>query len=225
LLVVIAIIAILAAILFPVFAQAREKARAATCMSNCKQVALGVLMYAQDYDERLMPWVHYDRPGGVRLGPADRNPARYYVCHGGAGGCGVFWCWMDAVLPYVKNDQVFACPSFPNQQAPSNTTAHHLGINRVNYTGLNGNPPDALAAIQEPAGKILIGDGYKGWFIYIDAGDMIVMARYPPDQVSVPNGNYLLPHAAGRNFIFFDGHVKWIHYQNPLMTNRAPAWN
>src|SRR5262245_31487456 len=51
LLVVIAIIAILAAILFPVFAQARPKARQATCLSNLKQIGLGVMMYAQDYDE------------------------------------------------------------------------------------------------------------------------------------------------------------------------------
>src|SRR2546426_179898 len=51
LLVVIAIIAILAALLFPVFAQAREKARAATCISNEKQIGMGFMMYAQDYDE------------------------------------------------------------------------------------------------------------------------------------------------------------------------------
>src|SRR6188474_3609096 len=55
LLVVIAIIAILAAILFPVFAQAREKARQASCTSNLKQQGLGILMYAQDYDE-MLPW-------------------------------------------------------------------------------------------------------------------------------------------------------------------------
>src|SRR5437879_6461586 len=53
LLVVIAIIAILAAILFPVFAQAREKARGAACLSNGKQMGIGLMMYAQDYDERL----------------------------------------------------------------------------------------------------------------------------------------------------------------------------
>ena len=53
LLVVIAIIAILAAILFPVFAQAREKARAIACMSNMKQIGIGVQMYIQDNDERL----------------------------------------------------------------------------------------------------------------------------------------------------------------------------
>jgi prepilin-type N-terminal cleavage/methylation domain-containing protein len=52
LLVVIAIIAILAAILFPVFAQAREKARAASCLSNCKQLGLSQMMYTQDNDER-----------------------------------------------------------------------------------------------------------------------------------------------------------------------------
>src|SRR6266571_2839997 len=59
LLVVIAIIAILAAILFPVFAQAREKARATTCLSNVKQCVTGLLMYAQDYDEGLCPLYMY----------------------------------------------------------------------------------------------------------------------------------------------------------------------
>src|SRR5437763_1807788 len=59
LLVVIAIIAILAAILFPVFAQARESARSISCLSNCKQIALGELMYAQDYDEIIIAtWMH-----------------------------------------------------------------------------------------------------------------------------------------------------------------------
>src|SRR3954465_10134691 len=56
LLVVIAIIAILAAILFPVFAQAREQARATACLSNCKQIGTAILMYSQDYDESLVPW-------------------------------------------------------------------------------------------------------------------------------------------------------------------------
>src|SRR5687768_4984553 len=56
LLVVIAIIAILAAILFPVFAQAREKARQTACLSNCKQMGTGAMLYAQDYDEIMPPW-------------------------------------------------------------------------------------------------------------------------------------------------------------------------
>jgi len=89
LLVVIAIIAILAAILFPVFARAREKARQASCQSNLKQMALGVLMYAQDYDEGL--------PVGVRT--TESTPASLW--------------WYDIVQPYVKNQQILACPSQP----------------------------------------------------------------------------------------------------------------
>src|SRR2546425_13354298 len=63
LLVVIAVIAILAAILFPVFAQAREKARAATCPSNVKQIGSAMLMYTQDYDEGVLPWLIGVAPG------------------------------------------------------------------------------------------------------------------------------------------------------------------
>jgi len=91
LLVVIAIIAILAAILFPVFAQAREKARTASCMSNCKQLGLAFLMYVQDYDEH-MPF------GGWR--PASSDP----------DGNGT-WDWQNTTMPYVKNAQVYYCPS------------------------------------------------------------------------------------------------------------------
>src|SRR5438132_3273033 len=69
LLVVIAIIAILAAILFPVFAQARDKARQTACLSNLKQLSLGVLMYAQDYDE-VLPGNAYELPNNPDFGDA-----------------------------------------------------------------------------------------------------------------------------------------------------------
>jgi prepilin-type N-terminal cleavage/methylation domain-containing protein len=81
LLVVIAIIAILAAILFPVFAQAREKARGISCLSNIKQDGLGVLMYTQDYDETY--------PIGVQN---DWNNS-----------------WPVGILPYTKNNGIFRC--------------------------------------------------------------------------------------------------------------------
>src|SRR5437773_7540417 len=86
LLVVIAIIAILAAILFPVFAQTREKARQANCQSNLKNLALAILMYAQDYDEHL-PLYNYPQPTGGNLR------------------------WGALIEPYVKNLQIFICPS------------------------------------------------------------------------------------------------------------------
>lgn len=92
LLVVIAIIAILAAILFPVFAQAREKARTISCVSNGKQMGLGFMMYAQDYDEML-----------PRVWTASFGPT------GGARD------WKDDIQPYVKNRDVMKCPSRQQQ--------------------------------------------------------------------------------------------------------------
>jgi len=89
LLVVIAIIAILAAILFPVFAQAREKARSASCMSNFKQGALAINMYVQDYDETLVP---------MQYGCCGYDPMKEVS-------------WMENVQPYIKNWQVRRCPS------------------------------------------------------------------------------------------------------------------
>ena len=92
LLVVIAIIAILAAILMPVFAQAREKARQASCLSNGKQMGLALMMYSQDYDERL------PRVWTSQFGP--NNGARD---------------WKNDILPYTKNTQIYRCPSKPQQ--------------------------------------------------------------------------------------------------------------
>jgi prepilin-type N-terminal cleavage/methylation domain-containing protein/prepilin-type processing-associated H-X9-DG protein len=85
LLVVIAIIAILAAILFPVFARARENARRSSCQSNLKQIGLGILQYAQDYDETMTP--------GYQNGSGNVGP------------------WHGLIQPYVKSIQIFRCPS------------------------------------------------------------------------------------------------------------------
>src|SRR5438874_2133399 len=96
LLVVIAIIAILAAILFPVFAQAREKARQASCLSGLKQLGTAVLMYAQDYDERL---------------PNNNEGKKDTNLWSDLAGSGI----MD---PYVKNKQIWWCPSTPSKRPP-----------------------------------------------------------------------------------------------------------
>lgn len=97
LLVVIAIIAILAAILFPVFAQARDKARSASCLSNLKQVATASLMYVQDYDETIMP---------------ARTQADFKSANGAACNRG-FSPWVVLIQPYTKNWTMMRCPSQP----------------------------------------------------------------------------------------------------------------
>jgi len=93
LLLVIAIIAQLAAILFPVFGRVRETARRSSCQSNLKQIGLGILQYTQDYDE-VMPRSFYGTGNGIN----ESNTTTVYK-------------WMDAVYPYIKGEQIFSCPS------------------------------------------------------------------------------------------------------------------
>ena len=136
LLVVIAIIAILAAILFPVFAQAREKARSAGCLSNVKQIGTAVQMYVQDYDERLpnacawgKAWLHGD--SAKECPPLVKAGVPAYV--------------QEMLAPYVKNEAVWYCPSVGREHAHHplvddhrvtqaeylNTLADALHVNRL----------------------------------------------------------------------------------------------
>ncbi len=167
-LVVIAIIAILAAILFPVFAQARERARSASCQSNLKQLALSWLQYAQDYDETTTPM--YTRvPNGPFLGNA------------------TYSYWPDLVYPYVKSGSgrdgtsssaggVFTCPTTSGLLAQSNSVNPADGWLSLRYamnqSNLNGDyiVYDAgsdsrgvsLAKLGHPAETILFADGLMG---------------------------------------------------------------
>jgi len=104
LLVVVAIISLLAAILFPVFARARENARRASCTSNLKQIGLGLMQYIQDYDGK---WPNRDFGYEAYF----NSDAQHYR-------------WMDAIYPYVKSEQIFDCPSqsFPYSRAGSGAT-------------------------------------------------------------------------------------------------------
>lgn len=114
LLVVIAIIAILAAILFPVFSQAREKARAASCLSNGRNIGTASGMYMQDYDEVVFAWITL-APGNPRSGPncpADPENCRRNVV-----------VWTQQFQPYLRNKQVLYCPSF-NEQVLVQNAAH-----------------------------------------------------------------------------------------------------
>lgn len=231
LLVVIAIIAILAAILFPVFAQARDKARSAACLSNTKQLALGVIQYTQDYDE-LLPVAGFNTQ-----------------CRGR-------WQWQ--IFPYVKNEQVFTCPNIQQQPWRSATNNNYTcpAITNVrpvatglrvgqndrggygwNYALLADNsgialdaaPGYSLASIQKPADTIIIGEtGFVG-NASADAG-WAMMAFDPRDAAVCLSAGFAQPglFAQGRhnteattpylgkplpvrgrlNTVFLDGHAK-----------------
>lgn len=97
LLTVISIIAVLAAILFPVIGQAREMARGTACLANLKNVSTAVLMYAQDYDEAIVPWRNSPVQTADGVTPIDDQVATL---------------WTNNLQPYLKNRQVLFCPSF-----------------------------------------------------------------------------------------------------------------
>ena len=140
LLVVIAIIAILAAILFPVFAQAREKARQISCLSNMKQLGTSLLMYVQDYDETF--------PSG-RISPYDT--AAQLIPHYGEG-------WGGQAYAYIKNAQVFKCPDDPTANVGANAT--NPALYAVSYI-YNYNIPahaSSIAALAAPASTVLLAE-------------------------------------------------------------------
>jgi prepilin-type N-terminal cleavage/methylation domain-containing protein/prepilin-type processing-associated H-X9-DG protein len=156
LLVVIAIIAILAAILFPVFAQARAKARQISCLSNTKQISLAVIMYTQDYDETL-PGYRFNEPN-----PYAGDP------HVGSVTAGTIFI-NQLLNPYIKNDGVWTCLSAlnawvniqPNDTAAADSYSSYGGQNSYavsNYT-FRANNGIALAAIVEPADTVGMVDG------------------------------------------------------------------
>ena len=201
LLVVIAIIAILAAILFPVFARARENARKASCMSNMKQIGLGVMQYVQDYDEKF-PMSRCDK-GSVYFGTFENKSMPWHL----------------AIQPYVKSVQLFKCPSNTSNAwvnwgntgggdiIPRSYVANGTG-DYVQYGNMWGgaqpmNNFDAggglnQARIQATAQVILVGErsGTN------DNGDP---EFYRPDLAQCFT---MQNHLGMSNYLFCDGHVK-----------------
>ncbi len=207
LLVVIAIIALLAAILFPVFAQAREKARQTTCASNMRQMGLAVLMYAQDYDECL-PLAATTTPTG-------------------------FLNWHHLVDPYVKNKQIWVCPSadLPIRNIYGDLVCHYgfnsyylnEGVDPANIYTLNNAPGVSLAAAQQPAHTVLMADtrGIDGKIPENHLSTYLL----PPSQ---PDADYWgrpdPRHSSGLIVGLMDSHVKWFR-PGGFYTGQTPIDN
>jgi prepilin-type N-terminal cleavage/methylation domain-containing protein/prepilin-type processing-associated H-X9-DG protein len=196
LLVVIAIIALLAAILFPVFVRIRENARRTRCQSNLKQIALGVIMYAQDYDNRL---------------------PRNYLSGGFPTGTTAPYGWVDATQPYLKSWQIFVCPNAKSKQDLSN-----LGQRGVSCYWMNGVASAiSVSSFAAPASTVLLGDGdinYGGIgssAMYACNGvtctwNWTVSIAGTPGDKAVADGGGANRHLDGGNIAFADGHVKWM---------------
>jgi prepilin-type N-terminal cleavage/methylation domain-containing protein len=140
LLVVIAIIAILAAILFPVFAQAREKARQSACISNFKQLCAAMMMYVQDYDDTL-PRMRF-----LKLKPLECDPTAQVIT------------WKSALHPYIKSYAFWKCPSNPNNNKSTEDVDKNIvvsyGVNWHVFHGHNNEDkvlPRTLASFGDPA--------------------------------------------------------------------------
>ncbi len=181
LLVVIAIIAILAAILFPVFAKAREKARQSSCASNLKQLGIGLLSYAQDYDELFI---------GANNAPCT------YALPNGATSTSTNMLWMYQIYPYIKNAQMYNCPSNTNILDPGAYDSS-LGYGFHGTASGFNLARRAMATLDAPAETIAFAD----CTYYLTDWDTAATSDngYPPNII----------HNEGANCTFADGHTKW----------------
>lgn len=230
LLVVIAIIAILAAILFPVFAQAREAARKSQCASNLKQLGNGLLMYLQDYDE-LHP------PSNALLSGYTNIQVFPPTAQASSPGNRAYWetCWAWTIQPYLKNPDVYGCPS-PSYLDPINARATNNPLVKTSYVYNRLLSWRSQAAIRTPASLYLFYEGWgdQGYFGFSGGGMPQLTPNITPAQpytyrahrcqlftgiAGLPLWNWNRIHAGTMNVAYADGHVKAIKTAGPVGTS------
>jgi len=246
LLVVIAIIAILAAILFPVFAQAREKARQTQCVSNCRQIGMGIQMYLSDWDETFPRMDDCIAPNRIPYQPNATG------CSGPYGQRVNHYKWQYWIWPYVKNIQIFFCPSRQydrtawEQSAEIFEGGYALALHVTGATNTWGGANDwrnsflggNMAGIKWPAETMLImEDRFPGVRHYV-TGQLPNRTAYPmahrhlwrrwfffnTDDTSRAPNKKSVPHMEGLVLVFVDGHAKWMNARE-FLAKSPPAPN
>jgi prepilin-type N-terminal cleavage/methylation domain-containing protein/prepilin-type processing-associated H-X9-DG protein len=204
LLVVIAIIAILAAILFPVFAQARDKARATSCLSNCRQIGVAFQMYTQDYDEYL-PLTTYPMPENS---------------------------WTDRVQSYIKSRQILRCPSDASQNW-NQPLPNEKEVRRTSYF-LNAwmagtNVYGSVAAISRPADVIYMAESAENitrdhfhpfyWGSPSESSSAFMQNLTWDAAHGETRELALRRHQGGFNVCYADGHAKAVRWEQQWWQN------
>jgi prepilin-type N-terminal cleavage/methylation domain-containing protein/prepilin-type processing-associated H-X9-DG protein len=210
LLVVIAIIAILAAILFPVFAQARERARASSCGSNLKQIGTADAMYREDWDNTFRHNTGY-APFGGRLADTWTEQLKPYLGNPSGGPGTIFWCASDNHnYSYSRNTQLGNYPP----EAPLSESDVKSPTKCINYFDSPGSG-DARTNQGHPTGDAdLDNAGQTDGNVY---GGGRTRTKTPISAYGDPDGSkgtgwhwLYFPgrHSEGNNIVFVDGHVK-----------------
>jgi prepilin-type N-terminal cleavage/methylation domain-containing protein/prepilin-type processing-associated H-X9-DG protein len=220
LLVVIAIIAILAAILFPVFAQARDKARQASCLSNLRQIGTGLALYVQDYDERLpdccregraWSWLGTDintrcaqagisksTPKDTYLGP-EQSPPRYV---------------QELLHPYAKNAQIWFCPNVGKERFfDGRSNWPTFGFNGTTYIwNYVANPASSNNPFSRRSYKYISGLALAGIPKTSEAPVVWDMPYLNPFREPCLSLQLKPAHPKGINVLYADAHAKFVHF-------------
>ena len=219
LLVVVAIIAVLAAILFPVFSQAKEAAKKTACLSNQKGIGTGLYLYVGDSDDTL-PMANYPN---TYVGP----PFTRFSWHRGAGVAELNWA--DLLLPYTKSVEMFRCPDdatglavYPagsGTRVPGAPLSYALnlyffsqpgGVRRFSLTG------GAMSEIANSGGKIFLAES--------SSNSNFELMR--PDRYKAPDGTVTLErHLGGSNYTYADTHAKYHRMPQVWKTIPATVWS
>jgi prepilin-type processing-associated H-X9-DG protein len=233
--VIFCIVAILAAIILPIFAPPRERAKQVSCLSNHKQLALGIMMYAEDYDKNL--------PMTANMSTPDKT------------------LWTQAIYPYVKNKSAFICPQAKRTNAfllwtsDTPTSLYADSWERRDYASIgltsqllfNGGLPNtvmSLNALEDRANTVLLADtqnveigrprtGYQSGFLF----DPSYLSSYkgyeymPPPVATLENpivaqGAIMARHNKQVPLGFADGHVKMLNVEiiNKNYTKQGYIW-